>query len=329
MITLFKIILKGEFTKISIVVTVLDEEKTIGGLLRSLERQTQSPDEIIFVDGGSKDNTVQLIKAAAKENKKIKLIIKKGATIAQGRNLGIEKAKNEIIAMTDAGCVAHKTWLKKIVEPFKDQSVGIVAGFYRMTGESHFQQALVPYLGIPPEKLDLHGFLPSARSIAFRKEVWQKVGGFNEKLERTGEDTLFNYQAKKLGVKLVTVPEALVDWEMPETIWGAVKKFYFYAKGDAQAGIWWHPNQRFFTHNLKILAIYGRYCLGLAFLVAGFSQPIFWWLLVFSLVGYLFWAVLKNFRYLRIKRAFFWLPFFQIISDLAVMAGYAAGIVLK
>lgn len=311
--------------KVSLIITVFNEEKTIGKLLRSLGNQTLRPDEIIFVDGGSKDRTVQLIKAEARRNENIKLIIKKGASIAQGRNIGIKAARGEIIAMTDAGCVAHKDWLEKITQPFKDSSIGIVAGFYKMTGKTPFQQAIAPYLGIPPEKFNAKNFLPSARSIAFRKEIWEKIGGFNEKLERTGEDTLFNYQAKKLGVKFAFAPDALVDWEMPKTLSEAMKKFYVYAKGDGQAGIWWHPSQRLSTHNLKISAIYTRYFLGLGLLIAGFFNQIFWWPLFLGFIAYLLWAIFKNSKYVS-KKALLWLPALQIISDLAVMAGFLKGV---
>ncbi len=171
--------------------------------------------------------------------------------------------------------------------------------------------------------------MPSTRSIAFRKEVWEKVGGFDEKLERAGEDTLFNYQAKRLRVKFITVPDALVDWEVPKSIQGAIKKFYVYAKGDAQAGIWWHPSQRFSTHNLKIFTIYLRYFLGLVLFFAGFSQPIFWRFLILAIFTYLFWIFFKNNKYLKNKKALLWSPVVQVLSDLAVMAGFGSGLVLK
>ena len=319
--------------KSSLVITVFNEEKTVGSLLRSLANQTIEPDEIIFVDGGSADNTVVKIKKSKLKNQnyksKIKIYVKPGLSIAAGRNFGIKKAKNKIIAMTDAGCVAHQDWLEKITKPFKDPLLGMVAGFYRMTGRTAFQQAVAPYLGTLPEKLDPASFLPSARSMAFRKNVWEKVGGFKEKLERAGEDTLFNYQAKKAGAKFVTAADALVDWEMPKTLGEAVKKFSIYAKGDAQAGIWWHPSQRAFTHNLKIAAIYLRYLVGSLFLLAGFYQPTFWRVLFLGFSGYLIWIILKNFKYLREKRAFVWLPILQVVSDLAVMAGFASGVVIK
>jgi GT2 family glycosyltransferase len=155
------------------------------------------------------------------------------------------------------------------------------------------------------------------------------VGGFNEKLKRAGEDTLFNFQAKKLGVEFVTIPDALVDWEMPKSLGEAIDKFYFYAKGDAQANIWWHPSQRFSSHNLKILAIYGRYLLGLVLLIAGFYQDTFWLILFLGVLGYLLWTFFKNANYIKEKKALFWALVLQGFSDLAVMAGFASGIVLK
>ncbi len=311
--------------KTSLVITVFNEEKTIKRLLNSLSQQTEKPDEIIFVDGGSTDKTVQLIKEFKLLKPRLRIVVAKGTTIAQGRNRGIKEAKGEIIAMTDAGCWVHPDWFEKITEPFKKKKVEIVAGFYRMTGDSIFQECLTGYLGILPERLDPQNFMPSFRSVGLKKAVWREVGGFNEKLERCGEDTLFNHQAKKLGTKFITVKKALVDWEMPKTWREAIKKFYYYAKGDGQAGIWWHPGQRFSTHNLKISAIYGRYLLGIVFFILGFLNLFFWLFLALLIVFYLIWAINKNFKYLKKWQAIVLLPIIQIVSDWAVMAGFLLG----
>ncbi len=317
----------------SLVITVLNEERTIEKLLEALREQTQKPEEIIFVDGGSTDATASVISnfqfPISNKRTKIKFLEKPGASIAQGRNFGIRKAKGEIIVMTDAGCIPHRDWFEKITEPFSKDDIDIVAGFYQMIGETVFQKCLVCYLGILPEKLDPENFMPSARSIAFKKEIWEKIGGFNEKMEWGGEDTLFNYQAKRLGAKFLTVSEALVDWEMSKTWRKAIKKFYGYAKGDGQAGIWWHPNQRFSTHNLKISAIYARYILGVALLIMGFWLKPLWALLLIGFFLYLVWAVSKNYNYVRRLKAIFFLPTIQIISDLAVMAGFLVGTIKK
>ena len=305
----------------SLIITVLNEEKTIEKLLQALADQTKKPDEVIFVDGGSKDRTVHKI-----QNSEFKIFVKPGFSIAKARNFGIQQAEGEIIVMTDAGCIPHKDWFEKITQPFANLEVDVVAGFYKMTGDSVFQKCLACYLGILPEKLNPKTFLPSARSIAFKKEIWQKVGGFSEKLERAGEDTLFNYQAKRLGAKFVTVPGALVDWEMAKDLGEAIRKFYVYAKGDGQAGIWWHPTKRLSTHNLKISSIYGRYIVWVLLLILGFYSRIFWTLLLILILGYLFWAILKNYKFVKKWQAIFYLPAIQIISDFAVMVGFARGV---
>jgi len=311
----------------SLIITVFNEEKTIDRLLNSLARQTKKPEEIIFIDGGSTDNTVVEMKKWRMENEElnIKILIKNGATIAQGRNRGIKEAKGEIIAMTDAGCEVHPDWFEKITAPFEKKDVDIIAGFYRMTGDSIFQQCLACYLGVLPERLDSKNFMPSFRSVALKKEIWEKVGGFNEKLDRCGEDTLFNYQAKQLGAKFLTVKEALVDWEMPKTLKEGIKKFYFYAKGDGQIGIWWDKNKKLKTHNIKLLIIYVRYLFGLALFLLGFFNPSFWFALAFFFLIYLFWAILKSYNDIRRRQAILFLPMIQVMSDLAVMIGFAVG----
>jgi glycosyltransferase involved in cell wall biosynthesis len=315
--------------KASLVITVFNEEKTIERLLNSLAKQTEKPEEMVIVDGGSTDGTVGKTQESSskfqRKGIKLKILIERGATIAQGRNRGIKEAKSEIIVMTDAGCEVHSDWFEKITKPFEKKDVDIVAGFYRMTGDSIFQKCLACYLGVLPERLDPENFMPSARSIAFKKEIWDKVGGFDEKLKRCGEDTLFNYQAKQLGAKFLTVKEALVDWEMPKTLKKAWQKFYNYAKGDGQISIWWDQNKKLKTHNLKVLIIYARYLFGLILFFLGFLNSFFWLVLIFLFLLYLFWAALKSYNYVNGWQKIFFLPMIQIISDLAVMAGFAMG----
>ena len=115
--------------KTSICITIFNEEESIGGLLESLLAQTKKPDEIVIVDGGSTDETVKTIRNFQKKNRVIKLHVQK-CKRARGRNLGVGLAKNNIIAITDADCVADKDWLGKIIAPFKNKKID-VAGFVK------------------------------------------------------------------------------------------------------------------------------------------------------------------------------------------------------
>jgi len=313
--------------KASVCITVFNEEESIGELLESLLAQTKKPDEIVVVDGGSKDRTVEIIRHYQKKDKRIKLLIEPGS-VAHGRNTSIEIARNQIIASTDAGCVAKKDWLEKITEPFKHENVGMVAGFYEMVTKTPQQAAMSVYHGIPPERFDAVSFMPSARSVAFRREIWEKAGGYSEKLDKAGEDTLFFYEVVKTGTKIARVKDALVYWNEPSTftLRDSLKKFYQYAKGDAQAGIWWHPEKRLATHNIKISSIFVRYIVGLAFLVLYIKLPIMLYIILFLFFTYLIWSVFKWKDVIKDWKARLWLPIIQISSDFAVMSGFISGI---
>lgn len=165
--------------KISICLTIYNEELSIGTLLKSLLGQTKKANEIVIIDGGSKDKTVEIIRHFQKKDKTIKLLVQK-CSRAEGRNIGVEIAQNEIIAITDGDCVAQKDWLVKITEPFVNKEVDISAGFYKMVAKNPMQKALSVFLGVTPSKFSIR-FLPSTRSMAFCKEAWERIGGFPEK----------------------------------------------------------------------------------------------------------------------------------------------------
>src|SRR3990167_9539320 len=117
--------------KISVITTVLNEASNVHLLLDSLLSQNLKPDEIIVVDGGSTDKTVEIIRDYKKKNKIIRLI-KKKSSIAKGRNIAVMKARFNIIVQIDGGCVARIDWLQKITAPFEEEEVKVVAGFYEM-----------------------------------------------------------------------------------------------------------------------------------------------------------------------------------------------------
>src|SRR3989338_7358403 len=155
--------------RISFIATIFNEEKTIEVFLTSVLSQSILPDEIILVDGGSTDATVEKVQNAKFKvqnyNVKFKIIVKRGNR-SVGRNEAITHARGDIIVCSDAGCELDKDWIKHITKPFKDMSVDVVAGYYKGKSQTIFQKCLIPYVLVMPDRVDLNNFLPATRSMA-------------------------------------------------------------------------------------------------------------------------------------------------------------------
>lgn len=301
---------------ISLVVTVLNEEQSILDLLKSISSQTKRPDEVIIVDGGSNDGTFEQLKKF-KQKSKLKLrLFREKLNRPKGRNFGIDKAKGPIIAITDAGCILDKRWVSEIVKPFKDEEVEVVSGYYKAKGGNTFEKCVAVYTLVMPDRIDAKNFLPSARSMAIRKYVWMKIGGFPNNFP-FNEDYVFANKLKKYGSKFFFTRRAIVYWKPRENLLKALLMFYYFALGDSMSGIL-RP---------KVLLIYIRYFFFLWILAISYVLSPVFMLKIFSyiLLMYIIWAVWKNYKYVQRQGAFIFLPLLQILSDLTIILGTSVG----
>lgn len=230
--------------KVTLITTVYNEIANIKRFLDSLQSQTYLPDQFVVVDGGSTDGTLECLEQFAKDSSFACLVIKDDSAnlkncpgpIARGRNIAIELAEYRLIACTDAGCVLDSIWLEKIIEPFKDPKVHVVGGGYKTTQEPEFCRKYGLAMVHTESQMRRSFFLPSSRSIAFRKTVWVEVGGYPERT-LTGEDTLFCQNIISKGFQIVKRPDAFVYWDCPKTYSETWRKHYSYGYGDGQNSV--------------------------------------------------------------------------------------------
>lgn len=303
---------------IKFVSTVKNEEENIDKFLESILNQTKKPDEVIIVDGGSSDRTISKIESfkLKVKNSKIK-IIKKSGNRSAGRNEAIKNAKGNIIAVSDVGCVLKEDWLDNIIKPFNDSSIDVVAGYYIPVTNTVFEKCMGAYTSVMPDKVDPENFLPSSRSIAFRKEAWEKVGGYPENLNYC-EDLVFAKKLKKAGLKFKFAKDAIVYWPQRKNLKEAFIQFFNYAKGDGEARYVRFPQ----TPILFTRAFLSIFLLTIYFLT---KNQIYLTFFISFLLFYIFWAIKKNYGYVKDKRAIFMLPLLQLISDIAVFSGMSVG----
>jgi glycosyltransferase involved in cell wall biosynthesis len=211
--------------KVSLICTVWNEEKNIGELLDSIKTQTFQPDEFVIVDGGSTDNTLNILELYKRKNSILKLIKVKKCNISEGRNIAIKNAKGDIIIGADGGgCLYHKDWIKNMIRGFNGQ-----LGFGRTASypypKNRFQR-------ISGKILTKNGNYGSSRNIIFTKKIWREVGGYPENFY-SGEDTMFNELIYEKGYKATKIKDAIGYRSMRNTYKGLFNQFKNFGYGDA------------------------------------------------------------------------------------------------
>jgi len=301
---------------VSVVVTVLNEGRTIEALLTALLNQSYPVNEVIIVDGGSTDQTAVIVRDFQSLFPDFPLLyFTKVGNRSVGRNAAIQKAQTEVIAITDAGCIPHSDWLEQLMVTYLEAGMPLVAGYYDAAPRTTLELAEVPYVLVMPDKVDPKTFLPATRSMLLEKEVWSRVGEFDEKLA-DNEDFAFAQQLKKHHVPIAFSRGAQVTWQPRSTLIAFLHMIYRFAKGDSIAGIW-RP---------KVLAIFLRYLLALIVFSYLFGIGQFYFALNILIVGiilYSYWAIRKNIQYAR--KGWYWLPILQITSDISIMVGSIIG----
>ena len=320
--------------KVSLILTVLNEGGYIRRLLESVSWQSRLPDEVVVCDGGSTDDTVAVIEEYA-NRLPLRVIVAPGANISQGRNAAIRAASGDIIAVTDAGVWLEEGWLEELLRAGKwgnegnwgnggnEGKAAMAAGFYKSDPQNAFEVALgattLPEVG----EIDPAKFLPSSRSVAFRKEAWEAVGGYPEWLDYS-EDVVFDLAMRKKFGAFAFAPKAVAHFRPRPSLAAFAKQYFNYAKGDGKANLW--PKIHFIRYFTYLAAA------PLLVYAAVTVSPWLWALGAVAGLAYIRRPLqrlakrtgdLKNWT--DWPKALFWIPVIRVTGDVAKMIGYPVG----
>lgn len=201
--------------KCSLVIRCFNEEKHIGKLLDNVITQTEKDVEIIIVDSGSTDHTLEVAK---KYPTKIVSILSSEFTFGKALNLGIQHATSDFILIASAHVYpTDKDWIKNILQPFENQHIALVFGRQIGNEITKFSEHQIFRKWFPPEPQGYeqdHPFCNNANT-AIRKSVWETMP-YDEKL--TGlEDLDWAKRALLSGHKLYYCPQAVIVHVHEET----------------------------------------------------------------------------------------------------------------
>lgn len=309
---------------ISLVCTVRDEADNIGALLDSMLAQTRPPDEIVVNDCLSRDATPAIVREYAAREPRIRLVAG-GHNISSGRNNAVREARGAIIACTDAGLTLDPRWLEQIVAPIERGEADLVGGFFRPAPRTLFELTLGAVNYREVDEVDPARFLPFGKSMAFRKELWERVGGFPEWLSHC-EDLVFDMEAERQGFRRAFAPGALVHFRPRSSLRAFARQYYLYARGDGLAGLW--PRR----HAVRYAAYAGLAALLLAAARLPRARLPAAALIAAGAAGYTrgpyrrLWGRLRGRPLHERALALALVPIIRLVGDLAKLAGYPAGL---
>lgn len=213
--------------KFSVVVTVKNEEKRIQDCLETVFKD--NPDEVILVDGDSTDRTVEI----ARTFKDLKIIVSKNSTLTRDRQVGIDTARNEHVAMIDADHRVRPGDISSLIQEMEVQKFDVIQSSLVCYQKSGFWDAAEEALwklahNIPGKKSTVGG----APTI-YKKNVFDYVR-FDDAITKTTEDTDFFYRLSKFPNLSIGIGATTIRQYHFASLGAFVKKYMWYGKGDGE-----------------------------------------------------------------------------------------------
>ncbi|MFC1532326.1 glycosyltransferase family 2 protein [Thermodesulfobacteriota bacterium] len=275
---------------LSVIIPAYNAEQTLPSLLDSLSQQSFKDFEVIVVDDCSKDSTARIVQRYAFNL--IQLERNRGPAFC--RNIGVKNAQGEILAFTDSDCRADHTWLENIHNHIIYDNIEAVMGRLILKSSTRLGDS-ISALGFPAGgsvgfdriwRVDNNGYTESLSSCncAIRKDIFNKIGSFDETFPYAGgEDSFLAYSLKQSGYRIKYCPDIIMYHEARDSLSEFLKwqfrrgvSSYIFSKKVVDKGkyislrIWSAGNViRYNLKDKKIPLIMTLLCIGILMQAAG------------------------------------------------------------
>lgn len=314
---------------VSIIVPCRNEEKYIAKCLDSIIANDYLKDklEVLFVDGMSEDGTSEIIEKYAQQSPNIKLLDNPKKIAPAAMNLGIKEAKGNVIIRMDAHNEYPKDYISKIVYCLEKSGADNVGGICStLPGADTLQAKAIAFALSSPFGVGNSLFRIGVKEPtyvdtvpfgAYKKEVFDKVGLFNENLVRN-QDIEFNLRLKKAGGEILLVPDIV-------SFYHARSNLKSLAKNNFRNGLWVIYSTKFanLPFSIRHLVPFAFvFSLPGSFILASLYQP-FIYLFAFIISSYMITNISFSFS-ISLRNGFKYLPFL-VVSFFTLHFSYGFG----
>jgi len=235
---------------VTVIVPAYNEEKAIGKTVESLLRLSYANKEIIIVDDGSTDRTLEIARSHA-EGDLVKVVAKPNGGKWHALNAGIRGAKGEFIICIDADTLLDQNAIQHLIKHFRNPKIAAVAGNVKVGNRSGLLtklQALEYVVGINLHRRS-EAHLQNVTVVpgpigAFRGSVLKEIGLFEG--DTFAEDADITFRILKAGYKTVYEARAFGYTEAPKSMTSLAKQRYRWYRGSLQV-LSKHKNMTFNT----------------------------------------------------------------------------------
>lgn len=295
---------EGELPPVSILIPAYNEAEVIGHAIESLLQLDYPTYEVIVVDDGSTDDTLEVArrwegKASGVE---VRVLTKRNGGKASALNAGIARSKYPFVMCMDADSWVDPGSLKAAMPHFRDVSVGAVAGNVKVANRENLLtrlQALeyIEGLNMPRRA---QGFIAAVNIVpgpvgVFRREALEEVGGYDT--DTFAEDADLTLQLITSGWKIIYEDQAITWTQAPTRALDLIQQRYRWTRGILQAlkkrkGVYWHPfpdfplwlsamEMGFEAIVWPILNVYAHLFFAIVALLFGAGELLlYWWILL-------------------------------------------------
>lgn len=227
--------MSGPRDGVSVILPVRNAAATIGEQFAALAEQTyQGPWELVVADNGSTDATAQIARRWASRIPRLTVVDAAERTGAShARNVGCGAANGRLLLFCDADDVVNPGWIAAMVTGLRDHAA---AGGRIERNLLNDPTAIAARPGRPDALLDSFDFLPYplTANCGIRREVWTRVGGFDEDYPYGSDDVVFFWRAQLAGFTVGYLPDAVVHYRLRSGLRNMAQQYYRYGKTHAR-----------------------------------------------------------------------------------------------
>jgi succinoglycan biosynthesis protein ExoA len=218
----------------SIICPVYNESAFLPELLSFLSQCLPEPSQIFLIDGGSIDNSREIILKWKEKLPQLQLIFNPNRTVPYALNLAIPMCKGDIIVRIDAHTKYAKDYFGKILETFNNTAADIVGGPTRTSFKEPFQESVAYVFNTPfgmgnssVHDLAFNGYTDSVTFGAWKTELFHKTGLFDVRFKRNQDDE-FHYRARSMGFKIYQNSDIKLWYYPRNNIKGLLRQYFEY-----------------------------------------------------------------------------------------------------